>query len=48
MLAPYLHGKMQSTRSPRFVEESIEVPAITTVVQAEEYLAQLLVFLSSE
>jgi hypothetical protein len=41
-LAPYMHPKLQSTPTPRFIEIQIDVPEFTNVSVAEEFLARIL------
>ena len=45
ILAPYLHSKRSVAPTPRFVPEPIEVPAFTSITQAEDYLASIPVLL---
>jgi hypothetical protein len=41
-LAPYMHPKLQSTPTPRYVELQIDVPEFTSVSIAEDFLAKIL------
>jgi hypothetical protein len=41
-LAPYMHPKLQSTPTPRYVELQIDVPEFTNVSVAEDFLARIL------
>ena len=47
MLAPYMHSKMQSTPTPRFVEESFDIPTFTHLSDAEQFLARIAALVSS-
>jgi hypothetical protein len=40
-LAPYMHPKLQSTPTPRYVELQIDVPEFTHVSDAEAFLAKI-------
>jgi hypothetical protein len=40
-LAPYVHPKMQSTPTPRFIDLQIDIPEFTHVSEAESFLAKI-------
>ena len=41
MLAPYLHGKLQSIPVPRFVEAELQLPPLTSLESALESIAKI-------
>jgi hypothetical protein len=45
ILAPYVHSKRGTLSAPRFLRDQIEVPQFTSITQAEDYLASILVLL---
>jgi hypothetical protein len=45
ILAPYVHSKRGTVPAPRFLDTPVEVPAFTSVTQAEDYLASIPVLL---
>ena len=40
-LAPYMHPKLQSTPTPRFIDLQLDVPEFTHVSDAENFLAKI-------
>jgi hypothetical protein len=40
-LAPFVHPKMQSVPTPRYLEEPIDIPEFTTVDQATQFIAKI-------
>lgn len=40
-LAPFMHPKLQALPTPRYIETPIEVPDLTTVEQATEFLGKI-------
>jgi hypothetical protein len=42
LLLPYMHPKLASLPTPRFIEKPFELPKYTTIQEAEQILSQLL------
>jgi hypothetical protein len=45
MLAPYVHSKRGTLSAPRFLPDTVEVPAFRSITEAEDYLASIPVLL---